>query len=91
MDREEKEQMLEMPSLLKVMILLSKMEMEMDKVERGRRGARLVCGTTSPRRTWSLRIMGRYIHRSGLTAITQNADSRVDVRPIMEQQGSGLI
>ena len=51
----EKEEILQMPSLLKVMILQSKMEMEMEtemnEVERGRRGARLVCGSTTPRRS----------------------------------------
>ena len=91
----EKEEILQMPSLLKVMILQSKMEMEMEtemnEVERGRRGARLVCGSTTPRRSWSLRITGRHVFRGGLTANSQNANSGVDVRAIMEQQGSGLI
>ena len=91
----EKEEILQMTSLLKVMILQSKMEMEMEtemnEVERGRRGARLVCGSTTPRRSWSLRITGRHVFRGGLTANSQNANSGVDVRAIMEQQGSGLI
>ena len=93
----EKEEILQMPSLLKVMILQSKMEMEMEmetemnEVERGRRGARLVCGSTTPRRSWSLRITGRHVFRGGLTVNSQNANSGVDVRAIMEQQGSGLI
>jgi len=91
----EKEEILQMPSLLKVMILQSKMEMEMEtemnEVERGRRGARLVCGSTTPRSSWSLRITGRHVFRGGLTANSQNANSGVDVRAIMEQQGFGLI
>ena len=94
----EKEEILQMPSLLKVMILQSKMEMEMEmemetemnEVERDRRGARLVCGSTTPRRSWSLRITGRHVFRGGLTVNSQNANSEVDVRAIMEQQGSAL-
>jgi len=70
-----------MPSLLRVMSLcLMKM---INLVERGRRGAHLMYGSTLPRRGWSLRTMGRHMFKCGLIASGQDASTRADVRVIM--------
>jgi len=65
--------------------------MKMNIGERGLRGAHLMCGSISPRRSWSLRTMGRHMFRGGLIANGQNVNIRADVRAIMEQLDFGLI
>jgi hypothetical protein len=69
------------PSILRMTSLL----------EKGRRNAHLMYGSTLPRRGWSLRTMGRHMFSCGLIAASQDASTRADVRAIMEQLDFGHI